>query len=81
MTIGEKRVFTFMTQALGLMADLDLGTFGKVLGFGKHLTEISRRNGTPEMDGRSTIHRWFYSRLYVLTPFLHNTSLQLDRYQ
>ena len=40
MTIGEKRVFTFMTQALGLMADLDLGTFGKEHGFGKYLTEI-----------------------------------------
>ncbi|THH05764.1 hypothetical protein EW145_g4558 [Phellinidium pouzarii] len=26
MTIGEQRVFTFMTQAVGLMADLDLGT-------------------------------------------------------
>lgn len=25
LTIGEKRIFTFMTQALGLMADLDLG--------------------------------------------------------
>ena len=24
-TIGDKRVFTFMTQTLGLMADLDLG--------------------------------------------------------
>ena len=81
MTIGEKRVFTFMTQALGLMADLDLGTFSEVLDFGKYLTEISSRNGTPEMDGRSTIHRWFYSRLYVLTPFPHNKSLQLDRYQ
>ena len=81
MTIGEKRVFTFMTQALGLMADLDLGTFGKEHGFGKYLTEISRRNGTPEMDGRSTIHRRFYSRLYVLTPFPHNKSPQLDRYQ
>lgn len=26
MTVGDKRIFTFMSQALGLMADLDLGT-------------------------------------------------------
>lgn len=27
MTIDDKRIFTFMSQALGLMADLDLGEF------------------------------------------------------
>jgi hypothetical protein len=26
MTQGDKRVFTYMSQALGLMADLDIGT-------------------------------------------------------
>lgn len=56
LTIGEKRIFTFMTQALGLMADLDLGASSSlvsrwVASYRQTIHIVNFRHGTSTMDG------------------------------
>lgn len=63
LTIGEKRIFTFMTQALGLMADLDLGASSGLVSRWEashrqtiHIVNFFRY-GTSTMDGRPSLCR------------------------
>lgn len=66
LTIGEKRIFTFMTQALGLMADLDLGTSSSLVycreaSHRQTIHIVNFRHGTSTMDGRPSLCRRFSS--------------------
>lgn len=57
-TQGDKRVWSFFSQSLGLMADLDLGKLSSfIIQVYLSGTYIFYRNGKPEMDGRHKIRR------------------------
>lgn len=60
--LGGKRIFSYMSQAIGMMADVDLGRVHLRLKTKKTLNE-EYRYGTFAVDGRHTIPYWLCGSL------------------
>lgn len=59
---GDTRVITYMSQALGLMADLDLGMFYLNSALRKTVSYHLCRDRKSSLDGRHSIHTWLCER-------------------
>lgn len=62
--LGEQRVLSFMTVALGLMCDLDIGKLEKDAIFVQWI-DLFVRYGTPPVLGRRSFHVRLPSRMCV----------------